>query len=169
MLPEYCYSTTREIDVKGIVVHYFSAVNVDDNGLNPENCRNLVLDLNRPEAKREWYSMPDFPDRMYASYHAMIDREGKLMRLVPDDCVAYHAGQSEYKGLSGLNEYSLGAALIASHSSGFTDAQYKTLNDYINVKKKEHNIEWVTGHENITSRKKDPGPKFDWSRICGST
>lgn len=47
-----------------------------------------------------------------ASYHLIVDRDGAVIQLVDFDKVAFHAGASEYRGLSGLNRYSLGIGLV---------------------------------------------------------
>lgn len=46
-----------------------------------------------------------------ASAHLVIGREGALLQLVKFDVVAWHAGQSAWKGLSGLNSRSIGIEL----------------------------------------------------------
>lgn len=46
-----------------------------------------------------------------ASAHLVIGREGSLLQLVKFDTVAWHAGQSSWKGLSGLNSASIGLEL----------------------------------------------------------
>jgi N-acetylmuramoyl-L-alanine amidase len=43
-----------------------------------------------------------------ASAHLVIGRDGKITQLVPFDTIAWHAGNSSYKGRVGLNSYSIG-------------------------------------------------------------
>ncbi len=47
-----------------------------------------------------------------ASTHLVIDRDGKVTQLVPFDISAWHAGQSTWKGLTGLNKYSIAIDLV---------------------------------------------------------
>ena len=42
------------------------------------------------------------------SAHLVVGRDGSVTQLVPFDTVAWHAGQSEWKGRTGLNHYSIG-------------------------------------------------------------
>lgn len=46
-----------------------------------------------------------------ASAHVLIGRGGEVAQLVPFDTVAWHAGASTWKGLAGLNKYSIGIEL----------------------------------------------------------
>ena len=46
-----------------------------------------------------------------ASAHLIIGRSGETRQLVPFNRVAWHAGRSEWKGLTGLNSYSIGIEL----------------------------------------------------------
>jgi len=47
-----------------------------------------------------------------ASAHLIIGRDGTIAQLVPFNIQAWHAGKSNYKGLNGLNGYSIGIELI---------------------------------------------------------
>ncbi|WP_316207257.1 N-acetylmuramoyl-L-alanine amidase [Bradyrhizobium sp. SZCCHNR3118] len=42
------------------------------------------------------------------SAHVVVSREGKITQLVPFDVVAWHAGQSQWKGLKFMNSYAIG-------------------------------------------------------------
>jgi N-acetylmuramoyl-L-alanine amidase len=46
-----------------------------------------------------------------ASAHLVIGRDGSVTQLLPFDRVAWHAGASEWEGLSGLNRHSIGIEL----------------------------------------------------------
>lgn len=45
------------------------------------------------------------------SAHLLIARDGRISQLVPFNKKAWHAGKSEWKGLTGLNAYSIGIEL----------------------------------------------------------
>ena len=45
------------------------------------------------------------------SAHVLIARDGKITQLVPFNRVAWHAGASQWKGLSGLNSFTIGIEL----------------------------------------------------------
>jgi len=48
----------------------------------------------------------------YASLHALVDRDGTIVQLVPFDKIAYHAGQGKWGGRSNLNRFSIGIQLV---------------------------------------------------------
>lgn len=47
-----------------------------------------------------------------ASAHLVLDLDGSLTQMVPFDRVAWHAGQSSWKGRPGLNGWSLGIEIV---------------------------------------------------------
>jgi N-acetylmuramoyl-L-alanine amidase len=47
-----------------------------------------------------------------ASAHLVIARDGSITQMVPFDRVAWHAGKSEWKGVSGLNSHSIGIEIV---------------------------------------------------------
>src|SRR4030095_12501663 len=47
-----------------------------------------------------------------ASAHLLIGRDGKVAQFAPFNIVAFHAGESQWKGLSGLNNFSIGIELV---------------------------------------------------------
>jgi N-acetylmuramoyl-L-alanine amidase len=47
-----------------------------------------------------------------ASAHLVIDHDGSITQLAPFNNVCWHAGKSSWKGLSGLNSYSVGIELV---------------------------------------------------------
>ncbi|MEH7223482.1 N-acetylmuramoyl-L-alanine amidase [Bacillus sp. JJ1566] len=129
------------------------------------------------------------------SVHYLIDREGEIYSLVPEDRVAYHAGKGslpdfpEYENK--MNQYSIGIELIAMGTkeemtaiidegvynqidptlAGYTDAQFQSLQLLVdNILKRNPSIlrdrRHVIGHDEYApGRKTDPGKLFDWSRI----
>jgi len=164
ILPSYCYGSNT-ITNEGVVIHYFSAVNVDPNNrFDVTANRRLMLDLNRPFEEREWYRMPDYKPRLWASYHYIIPREGSPIQLVPTDKRAYHAGKSEINGRDNLNNWTIGISMLATHTSGFTESQYEWGARLCHRHKIRQNKVW--GHEHVSpGRKVDPGPEFDWDKF----
>lgn len=164
ILPDYCYSQ-RNITNEGAVIHYFSAINVDpDNAFDVDACRHLILDLNRTPVAREWYKMRDLKDRIYASYHYIISRDGEVINLVPPHQRAWHAGKSTMMGRDDCNSWTLGISMLASHTSGFTEEQYNAAAELCFKHNLKSNNTW--GHEDVApKRKKDPGPKWKWMKF----
>ena len=172
-LPNDCYRD-KPLIIEGIVIHYFSLINVQPN--DPYNLQDnwqLMMDLNMSKENRQKFlnKHGDPGNRMYASAHCLIGRNGELWLTVPADKQAFHAGVSRYAGRSNWNALSYGIELIGSATSGFTDAQYATLIKHVYSLMKEHNVplDMVVGHEDIApGRKNDPGiltGNFDMNRL----
>jgi len=47
-----------------------------------------------------------------ASAHLLIDRDGSITQFAPFNIVTWHAGKSQWKGLTGLNQFSIGIELV---------------------------------------------------------
>jgi len=172
-LPSNCYRDA-ELVPKAIVIHYFSAINVEPkDAYSLEIAWRLMMDLNLPKDQRLWYlkKTNDSDKRFYASAHCFIDRDGEIALTVPEDRQAYHAGRSEYMGRKNWNGFSYGIELIGSATSGFTDAQYIHCAKHCARLMREYKIglDWIVGHEEIApGRKKDPGiatGNFDMVRL----
>lgn len=173
ILPDFCYSGKPLTDVGGVVLHYFSAINVaPDRWDEPEACFDLFIDLNLPGPERHLIMPADNTPRYYASAHWLVDRRGHEHLLVPLDKQAYHAGRSELNGRPNLNAWTYGIEFIATHTSGFTDEQYLTGQRLVAQMMSQHGfgLDAVVGHQDVAvpkGRKRDPGPKFDWHRFKG--
>lgn len=76
------------IDHKYIVIHYTAGV----------TARSAELTFANRAAK--------------ASAHLIIDRDGEILQMVPFNVRAWHAGVSRWRGLDGLNAYSIGIELV---------------------------------------------------------
>jgi N-acetyl-anhydromuramyl-L-alanine amidase AmpD len=186
-LPKHCYSKHNLSSIDGIIVHYFSAINVEpQDPFDMEVCRNLFLDLNRAKTDREWYLLQEPDKRMYASAHVLIGRGGEEHRLVPFTKQAFHAGHSILQGRRHCNNFTLGVELVGTINSGFTDIQYEHLAEFCANMMQIHgfNLENIAGHDQVrmaairaglTSAKKyDPsgrpdgtGDNFEWDFLHG--
>lgn len=170
-LPEFCYSRRPLYGVGGVVIHYFSAVNVaPERWDDPDACYDLFLDLNSPGPERGLVMRPTSGTRYYASAHYMIDRFGHPFQLVPLGRQAYHAGRSEWTGRGNLNAWTVGVEFIATHSSGYTTAQYRAGQTLVAQLMSRYGFPLgnVVGHDEVATpagRKVDPGPLFDWRRF----
>ena len=106
---------------------------------------------------------------LHVSAHLFIQRTGKITQFVSLNKRAWHAGVSNYDGRSNVNDFSIGIELEGWDNDGFEDAQYKSLNDLINLftdRIPTLDRSRIVGHSDIApSRKTDPGPYFDWSRV----
>jgi AmpD protein len=114
---------------------------------------------------------PSFRDTaaLRVSAHALIRRDGSLTQYVPFGMRAWHAGQSEYQGRSGCNDFSIGIELEGTDETPYTDAQYESLAALVSALLATYptlSAERITGHSDIApGRKTDPGPVFEWARF----
>jgi len=113
------------------------------------------------------------------SSHYLVDREGVVRQLVPEDKKAWHCGGSimpEPDSRQGVNEFSIGIELVAQVDSGYTDAQYDSLASLCCDIETRWNIFSYVGHEDIAGSravalglrsdvKPDPGPLFNWKHF----
>ena len=112
------------------------------------------------------------------SCHYFIKRNGKIIKIVPDLYIAWHAGISSWKKDKFLNSNSIGIEISnPGHEYGYKDfspSQIKSLVSLSKKLKKKYKIkkENILGHSDIAPlRKKDPGEKFPWkilhkNKIC---
>jgi len=123
----------------------------------------------------------------------VIDREGNILCMLPENRCAWHAGEGEFlntpKYTNKINFYSIGIELMAIGSKadmaqyidgetydslddslkGFTDEQYESLNLLLTELCERYEIprtkDRIIGHEEFSPHKSDPGELFDWSRL----
>lgn len=107
---------------------------------------------------------------IYKSYgvspHYIINRDGKIYRLVADENIAYHAGESKVPdGRTGVNNFSIGIELINSKTEKPTESQYAALKKLITRLKSEYSIKYVLGHNQIAPGRKDDPWNINWSKV----
>jgi len=102
------------------------------------------------------------------SCHYLISKKGKIYQLVKDHNIAWHAGKSKWEKDINLNSKSIGIELVNNGEEIFPKNQIRALLKLLTALKKKYNIDpkYVLGHEDISpKRKKDPGPKFPWTKL----
>jgi AmpD protein len=105
---------------------------------------------------------------LQVSAHFLIRRDGELIQFVACGKRAWHAGQSQWRGRSRCNDFSVGVELEGADDVAFTDMQYEVLARLGAALKAAYPIEDCVGHAEIATpagRKTDPGPLFDWPRF----
>lgn len=102
------------------------------------------------------------------SSHFLIRRDGELIQFVPCARRAWHAGQSQWRGRSRCNDFSVGVELEGADDQPFADSQYAVLADLTRALERAYPIQDCVGHSDIATppgRKTDPGPHFDWAHF----
>lgn len=109
------------------------------------------------------------------SAHYVIEEEGAILRLVEEDKRAWHAGVSEWDGITNINSASIGLEIVnGGHDFGLPDFPDAQINAVIALSKtiiERHDIQAkdVLGHSDIApQRKQDPGEKFPWSSLAAA-
>ena len=107
------------------------------------------------------------------SAHYLITEAGGVIRLVPEDRRAWHAGTSFWRGIPDVNAASIGIELDhPGHGlgyRGFADAQIDALLPLLARIVKQYDIPRanVVGHSDVAPmRKVDPGELFPWHRLA---
>jgi N-acetyl-anhydromuramyl-L-alanine amidase AmpD len=159
--PVKTYRACKQRAIDTVVIHYASGINVDpDRWDDPALVRSIFT-------------------RYGVSAHYLIGRDGHVYKLVNEHDIAWHAGGSIMPGNDGrrnVNRFSIGIELIATATSGYTDAQYDALTQLIHGIRQRYPIRNLVGHDQIAGKravqlglrkdvKPDPGPLFDWQRL----
>ena len=99
------------------------------------------------------------------SAHFLIRRDGELIQFVPCGRRAWHAGESNWRGRSRCNDFSIGIELEGTDAVPFEKAQYERLAELARALARTYPGVASVGHADIApGRKTDPGPCFDWDR-----
>ena len=103
------------------------------------------------------------------SVHYLIKEDGKVLQLVDDYKIAWHAGKSSWKNFTHLNRHSLGIEIDNSGISEFSAIQIESCIELCLYLVNKHNINpaSVIGHSDVApDRKIDPGIFFDWQMLA---
>ena len=139
----------RQLPVTMIVLHYTGM----------ESAEAAIARLTDPAAE--------------VSAHYLIDEDGTVHALVPEDKRAWHAGASHWRGITDVNSASVGIELVnPGHEFGyrdFPDAQIDALIPLMEDIKQRHGITRgnIVGHSDVApTRKQDPGELFPWGKLA---
>ena len=106
---------------------------------------------------------------LQVSAHCLIERNGTLVQFVSFNDRAWHAGESNWCGKTGCNDFSIGIELEGTDDQGYTEPQYRVLAALVNSLRKRFpgiGADGIAGHSDIApGRKTDPGPAFDWAKL----
>lgn len=145
----------RSKPISAIVIHYTGSLSID--------------------GTVNWFLKPE----SRVSAHYVVGRDGRVIQMVPDEDVAWHAGRSAMRPNlpngdplqePNVNSFSIGIELVGTADSGFTDRQLASLYALIETLVARYKIppERVVGHCHIApGRKIDPdgyGQQFNWAK-----
>jgi N-acetylmuramoyl-L-alanine amidase len=107
------------------------------------------------------------------SSHYMVEEDGRIFRLVPEERRAWHAGVSYWKGERNINGVSIGVEIVnPGHEFGyrpFPDAQIAAVVALVADIRTRWMIDnaRIVGHADVApGRKQDPGELFPWKRLA---
>ena len=139
----------RTLPITMIVLHYTGM----------ESAQAALDRLRDPEAK--------------VSSHYLVDEDGSVHELVPEDKRAWHAGKSHWREWDDINSASIGIEIVnPGHEFGYRDfpeAQVDAVVRLVHGIKDRYEITRgnIVGHSDIApARKRDPGELFPWHRLA---
>ena len=139
----------RSLPVSMIVLHYTGM----------PDAAGAIARLTSPEAK--------------VSAHYLVAEDGQIIRMVPEEKRAWHAGNSYWRGVTDVNSASVGIEIVnPGHEFGyrpFPDEQIAALIPLVSAIKDRHGIGRgdVVGHSDVApARKSDPGELFPWEALA---
>lgn len=128
----------------------------------------IIHSMYNPDAQ-DRFSAPSCKaclDKHEVSVHYIIDLDGRVWGIVPEDKKAFHAGVSTMPsdGREGVNDFSIGIELVGTEDTAFNEAQYQALALLTQDIFSRHGIQHIYGHADIArGRKTDPWG-LDWPR-----
>ena len=106
------------------------------------------------------------------SCHYLIKNNGKIITMVPNSYIAWHAGISSWKNFKFLNKNSIGVEISnPGHNFKYRNFSKQQIQSILRLSKfliKKFKIDKknILGHSDIApDRKKDPGEKFPWQYL----
>ncbi|MGE5564956.1 MAG: N-acetylmuramoyl-L-alanine amidase [Parcubacteria group bacterium] len=107
------------------------------------------------------------------SAHYMVEEDGRIFSLVPEERRAWHAGKAFWKGATDINAVSVGIEIVnPGHELGyrpFPDDQIAAVIDLIADIRSRWTIPdgRILAHSDVApERKEDPGELFPWKRLA---
>ena len=119
------------------------------------------------QATINWFLTPESK----VSAHFVVDKDGRVVQMVPVEARAWHAGVSTLDGVAGVNDYSIGIEMVNRNDGldPYPEAQYQAVARIILEAQALYPIpdSRVVSHASIAlppGRKTDPAG-FDWNKL----
>jgi len=147
------------VDIDLIVLH---AISLPDGCFEPQYIDDLFT------GRLDYAAHPGFEALrdLQVSAHFVVDRQGDITQFVACDRRAWHAGESEWQGRCGCNDFAIGIEMIGHEATPFTAMQYRETARLCNTLMQRYpaiSAERIVGHQDIApGRKWDPGRQWDW-------
>jgi len=152
----------------------FNSHNFDKKKRSINSIKIIVIHYTGMQSERESITRLCDP-KFKVSSHFVINRNGKIYRLVKDTHIAWHAGKSCWGKYKNINKDSIGIELVnKGHHFGYESFKKQQLLSLIKICKKlikKYKIkkENIVGHSDISPlRKIDPGEKFPWKKLSNN-
>lgn len=107
------------------------------------------------------------------SAHYLVEEDGTIFALVPEDKRAWHAGVSSWKGEADVNARSVGIEIVnPGHEWGYRAFPARQIDMVVALVKDIRTRRavpptGVLGHSDVApQRKEDPGELFPWKRLA---
>lgn len=107
------------------------------------------------------------------SAHYVVDEDGSILRLVPEERRAWHAGRGVWQGETDVNAASIGIEIVnPGHEFGYRDfpeAQVQAVIALVADIRTRWSIpdaRFIAHSDLAPDRKEDPGELFPWKRLA---
>ena len=109
------------------------------------------------------------------SAHYVVDEDGSILKLVPEERRAWHAGRGVWLGETDCNAASIGIEIVnPGHEFGYRDFPEVQVDAVISLIA-DIRTRWtipdnrIIAHSDLApERKQDPGERFPWKRLAGA-
>lgn len=112
-------------------------------------------------------------EKAQVSAHYLVDENGEIYHLVPEEKRAFHAGVSYWAGITDVNSHSIGIEIVnPGHDWGYRDFPQGQIAAVIALSQRilaRHPIpaSRVLAHSDVApERKQDPGERFPWAHLA---
>jgi len=129
----------------------------------------IVLHFTRGDTRLSLGQLTDNGGKDRVSSHYLIDEQGHIFRLVPEEKRAWHAGAGYWKGSTDVNAASIGIEISNNGRKPYPPEQLAAVTKLCHDLQRRYHIpaQNVIGHSDMApDRKDDPGYHFPWAALA---